>query len=266
MIGAALSYGLAPFENNVPLAAHSLSGSLFAGLLPADVGFTQMAALAAALFLGLHLLLNLATTTVRTERRRRRRRTLVVLLSEPVPNRPGTRVLDHPAPVAYFLPGVRTVTVLSEGLLRLLDSGQLEAVLAHERAHLRQFHHLVLLAFKAWRAVLPWFPIANRAEQAVALLVEMLADDEARREVDGLTLAGAIALVGTSWSADGTAGDFEATSTTDATAVGARISRLLTPQPPLAPQHRLLVGAVTVALVAVPATLMLQMPLMLQML
>jgi Zn-dependent protease with chaperone function len=259
MIGAAMSYGLTSFGNSLPRAAQTLSGNLFSGPLPADVGFTQIAALAAALFLGLHLLLNLLTTAVRTERQRRHHHTLVTLLSEPVPDHPGTRVLDHPAPVAYCLPGVRTVTVLSEGLIRLLDAGQLEAVLAHERTHLRQFHHLVLLAFKAWRGALPWFPIANRAEQAVALLVEMLADDEARREVDGPTLAGAIALVGTSWSADGTAGDFETAPATDATAVGARISRLLTPKPALAGRQRLLVGFSTIALVAVPATLMLQM-------
>jgi len=259
MIGAALSYGLTPFENSLPEAVRSFNGVLFTGPLPANVGFTQVAALAAALFLGIHLLLNLATTAVRTERHRRRHHTLVALLSEPVPNRPGTRVLDHPAPVAYCLPGVRTVTVLSEGLLNLLDTGQLEAVLAHERTHLRQFHHLVLLAFKAWRSALPWFPIANRAERAVALLVEMLADDEARREVDGPTLAGAIALVGTSWSADGPPGDGGESTAPDATAVGARISRLLTPHPPLSFQRRLLVAAATLALVAVPATLMTQM-------
>lgn len=259
MIGAALSYGLTPFENSLSEAVRSLNGVLFTGPLPADVGFTQVTALAAALFLGGHLLLNLATTAVRTERHRRRHHTLVALLSEPVPNRPGTRVLDHPAPVAYCLPGVRMVTVLSEGLLRLLNTGQLEAVLAHERTHLRQFHHLVLLAFKAWRSALPWFPIANRAERAVALLVEMLADDEARREVDGPTLAAAIALVGTSWGIDGTPGEGGDSAAPDATAVGARISRLLTPRPPLVFQRRLLVAAATLTLVAVPATLMMQM-------
>lgn len=259
MIGAALSYGLTPFDNSLAVAVDSLSGRLVRGPLPPDVGFSQVAALAAALFLALHLLLNLATTAVRTERHRRRHHMLVALLSEPVPNHPGTRVLDHPAPAAYCLPGVRTVTVLSEGLLRLLDTEQLEAVLAHERTHLRQFHHLVLLAFRAWRSALPWFPIANRAEQAVALLVEMLADDEARHRVNGPTLAGAIALVGTSWSAEGTGESFEAPTSVDPAAVGARISRLLTPQPGLGLRQRGIVLITTVALVGVPAILMLQM-------
>ena len=108
-------------------------------------------------------------------------------------------MLDHATPVAYCLPGMHTVTVLSEGLVELLDRDQLDAVLAHERTHLRQHHHLVLLAFTAWHSALPWFPIANRAERAVALLVEMLADDTARREVDAETLATAIALVGSAW-------------------------------------------------------------------
>ncbi|MET0976171.1 MAG: M56 family metallopeptidase [Leifsonia sp.] len=107
-----------------------------------------------------------------------------------------------------------------------------DAVLAHERTHLRQHHHLVLLAFKAWHSALPWFPIANRAENAVALLVEMLADDNARREVDGETLATAIALVGSAWggvrpegSAPGPEGSRIAGD--PPSAVGARISRLL---------------------------------------
>ncbi|MBN9003796.1 MAG: hypothetical protein J0H40_00155, partial [Rhizobiales bacterium] len=58
---------------------------------------------------------------------------------------------------------------------------ELDAVVAHERAHLRQKHHLLLDAFRSWKRSLPWFPIATRAQDAVALLLEMRADDTARR-------------------------------------------------------------------------------------
>jgi hypothetical protein len=129
-------------------------------------------------------------------------------------------------------------------------------VLAHERAHLRQYHHVVLLAFKAWNIALPWFPIANRAEKAVALLVEMLADDDARREVDDESLATAIAIVGSPWrdgelSALPVASD-EIVPEADPETLGARVSRLISPPGPLPRAARALVLAAGVALVAAP--------------
>ena len=114
---------------------------------------------------------------------------LLRLLSSPLPDAPSTRIIDHPAPAAYCLPGARSVTVLSEGLIALLCPEQLDAVIAHEQAHLRQKHHLLLEAFRSWKRALPWFPIATRAQDAVALLVEMLADDTARRSSGDPVLA-----------------------------------------------------------------------------
>ena len=70
------------------------------------------------------------------------------------------------APVAYCLPGpLRSITVFSAGLLELLEPDELEAVVAHERAHVEQRHDIVLIAFRAWYASLPWFPIAYRAQR-----------------------------------------------------------------------------------------------------
>ena len=150
----------------------------------------------AAVLLALHLLLNLGLTTLGAMRQRRRHLQLVELLSTPMPDRPGTRLIENEAPVAYCLPGApRSVTVLSDGLLRLLTEDELAAVVAHERAHVTQHHHIVLIAFKAWRTALPWFPIASRAEDAVALLVELLADDDARQVVSDDVLASAVTAV-----------------------------------------------------------------------
>jgi len=69
-------------------------------------------------------------------------------------------------------------------------------VIAHERGHVEQRHDLLQLAFRAWRSALPWFPVAACAEAEVAALVEMLADDRARREVRDGALARAILSVG----------------------------------------------------------------------
>ncbi|MET0974737.1 MAG: M56 family peptidase, partial [Leifsonia sp.] len=126
MIGALLLFGLAPFGDAPLTGLGALASGILVGPLPASVGAAHVIALGAAAILGAHLLLNLASTAVRTERQRRRHHALVDLLSSPIPDRPGTRVLDHAAPVAYCLPGVHTITVLSEGLVELLDREQLD--------------------------------------------------------------------------------------------------------------------------------------------
>lgn len=160
-----------------------------------------------ALALAVYLLAHLAAAIVSFERQRRRHLSLLELLSVPDPDHARTRVLDGAAPVAYCLPrGVGSVTVLSRGLLDTLEQDELAAVMAHERAHVEQRHEVLLVAFKAWRRALPWFPIAARAESEVAALIEMLADDVARRmlaeEVDAPddVLARAILRVASSGS------------------------------------------------------------------
>lgn len=90
------------------------------------------------------------------------------------------------------------MTVLSAGLLSLLDEDELRGVIEHERAHATQRHHIVLMLFRAWKSSLPWFPIAHRAHHEVGLLIEMLTDDRARRSVDKRSIARAIALVSVS--------------------------------------------------------------------
>jgi len=150
----------------------------------------------AALGFALHLLGHLAATVVSVARQRRRHHALLELLSSPHPTRARTRVLDDGAPVAYCLPhGIGSLTVLSRGLLESLGPAELAAVIAHERAHVEQRHDLLLVAFRAWRSALPWFPIAARAEQEVTVLVELLADDRARREAPDAVLARAILAV-----------------------------------------------------------------------
>ena len=153
-------------------------------------------AFGAALALAGYLLGHLVATVVIVTRQRRRHHALLDLLTSPHPTRAQTRVLDDSAPVAYCLPrGVGSLTVLSQGLLDRLSPAELSAVIAHERAHVEQRHDLLLLAFRAWRSALPWFPIAVRAESEVAVLVEILADDRARRTASDEVLARAILAV-----------------------------------------------------------------------
>ena len=263
MIGALLTGGLIPFGDSLLTALDAFRRHTFAGSLPADANFLEMFALSGAVLLAVHLVLNLAMTVVRTERQRRRHLQLVRLLSEPMPDRPGMRLIDHEAPVAYCLPGsARSVTVLSAGLVELLDERELRAVIAHERAHVSQRHHLVLVAFRAWRSALPWFPIATRARDAVGVLVEMLADDRARHEVPDDVLAGTVARVALSGGeTPDAAGRAAASSLGDATgadsaSVQLRVDRLSAGGGSLPIAWRAVVVVLAAALVLVPPLLL----------
>jgi Zn-dependent protease with chaperone function len=196
MIGAMLVWGLEPLGDNLLSAAGGLWLILAEGRPAETLGVVHVFALSAATLLGAHLVFTLMLTYVRIQRQRRRHRDMLRLLSSPAHGSPATLVINHPAPVAYCLPGgSRSVTVLSDGLLELLSQEELDAVLIHENAHLQQRHHLLLWAFAAWRAALPWLPTTRLAQAAVTELIEMLADDQALRRVDEAALVRAIAVV-----------------------------------------------------------------------
>ena len=245
MIGALLTFGLAPFGTDLLSAVVNL----VTGGVQRIESANAIALCGAALLAG-HLLLNLVTTIVRAERQRRRHAQLVTLLSSPLDG--GTRLIDSPAPVAYCLPGaLSTVTVVSAGLIDLLDDDEMRAVIEHEKAHATQRHDIVLVLFRAWYASLPWFPIAFRAQREVGMLIEMLADDRARRVVDDTVLARAIALVG-SGRAEPT-GEWDGSAT--AREASSRIVRLAAvPLPRIAESG---IVAIAVLLLAIPTILLL---------
>lgn len=259
MIGSLLLYGLQPFGTELWRRAFAAFATIFAGPLPPGVSLLTAFALSAAVLLTAHLVLNLALTSVRSRHQRHRHRELLSLLSSPLPNAPRTRVIDHPAPAAYCLPGARSVTVLSEGMIELLTPQQLEAVVAHERAHLRQKHHLLLDAFRSWKRALPWFPIATRAQDAVALLVEMLADDYARQLVGDDVLATAIELVDSTGSAGAALGAPKDARTPEQRrkAITARVERLTGRRSSVGVALRVGVIAVAAALIVIPPVLIL---------
>jgi len=259
MIGSLLLAGLQPFGDDLWSRIAGAASTLFTGPLPSGVSLLNAFLLSAAVLLTAHLLLNLALTSVRSRRQRHQHMELLRLLSSPLPDVPSTRVIDHPAPAAYCLPGARSVTVLSEGMIALLSPEELDAVIAHERTHLRQKHHLLLDAFRSWKRALPWFPIATRAQDAVALLLEMLADDTARRSSGDPVLAGAIRIVdetGTAGSALGAPKD-RRTPEQRRDALLAREARLTAGRRTVGPALRLTIAVVTVLLVVVPPVLVL---------
>ena len=216
LLGAGLTCGLAPLGDSLPTAVlTSVDGNW------GRLGAWQLIALAATAALAARLLGVLGLATVRTTIARRRHRNLLDLLATPWPAMPGARVLAHPLPVAYCLPGVRSRLVLSQGILTALARPELAAVLAHERTHLRERHDLVVLPFVAWGATAPWVPGMVRAQAAVAALVEMRADDVASAQVGRLAVADALRRVGNS----GTPNDDRTVASFSAATAG-RLTRL----------------------------------------
>jgi Zn-dependent protease with chaperone function len=184
---------------------------------------------------------------------RRRHRTLLRLLAHGDPKVPGALVVDHPAAAAYCVPGLRSKIVVSAGTLNLLDQAELAAVLAHERAHVRARHDLVLLPFGALVRAFPRSRLVARAHVTVALLVEMLADDRALRQRPARELATALLRVGAFGACPAPSGALAAADGEVAT----RVARLLEPPPHLPVPAQALICCAAAMLVAIPVALLL---------
>jgi Zn-dependent protease with chaperone function len=160
----------------------------------------------------------------------------------------GAVVLDGEAPACYCLPRGRHRVVISAGALSRLSPGQLQAVLAHERAHLRGHHHRMLAAAAALARAFPAIPLLARAPGELAVLAEMTADDAAARRHDPADLAAAlVTLAGV--------GRHSAALAAGGPAAIARIQRLLAP--PLRPRlpARVTRLAAGLAALAIPAAI-----------
>lgn len=147
------------------------------------------------------LLWGVVVVSRQTAQRRARHRRSVDLLAtvapagalEPGVDASGVRVLAEAMPMAYCLPGVRgSRLVVSTGTLEQLERSELAAVLAHERAHLRARHDVVLDWFASVHRAFPLLVRSDVALDECRLLVEMLADDAARREVGSVPVARAL--------------------------------------------------------------------------
>ena len=248
LVGCGIAYGLSPLGDTLPAAVGTLVREWNLGLWPERFGALHGIAVVASTCVGARLLWVLGTTYLRTVRARRRHRDLLDVLATPWPDSPGTRVLDHPQPVAYCLPGRGSRLVVSAGVLEALEPEEVWAVLAHERSHLRERHDLVVLPFVAWGATAPFVRGMVCAQVAVAELIEMRADDVAACKAEPHELVGALKTVG------GSAPAAALSSFTDA--LDARIERISAHPQPLPWIARAVVRLTAVALIAGPPVLL----------
>lgn len=180
-------------------------------------------------------------TSARAERARHRRMLAVLGAA---PDTSGISIVDDERPAAYCLPGRAHRIVLTSAALAKLGPEELAAVVAHERAHVRGRHHLVVAFAEALAAAFPRIRLFSAAKTQTERLVELAADDAACASTDQFTLAGALLSMagpGAPAVALGAGGD-----------VADRVRRLITGRRPL-PRAAVWFGAVAVlAMLVVP--------------
>lgn len=138
----------------------------------------------------------------------------------------GLRILPHPTVTAYCLPGRRARVVLTDGTVESLTPAELDAVLQHERAHLRYRHDLILEFFTVVHSSLPAVMRAHAGLTEVRLLLELSADRFALRTHRPRELG--VALVALAQARDPGVG---MAAGGDPGAAGARIAELRRPGP-----------------------------------
>jgi Zn-dependent protease with chaperone function len=211
------------------------------GATVAGLGLTMAGAVAARIALT-------ATTHLRTAGRQALRHAQTArLVGHPEPAL-GAVLVEHSQPAAYCVAGRQPTVILTTAAVQALDADQLDAVLAHERAHLAGRHHRLLALARIGREVFPFLPLMRDAEQQVARLVELHADDAATRARDPRLLATALVVLAT---AAGPAPALAAGATDSVQ----RIHRLLGPSEPLGRARRQLLRAAAAALAVAPVLL-----------
>jgi Zn-dependent protease with chaperone function len=160
----------------------------------------------------------------------------------------GAVVVEHREPIAYCVGGRHPTVILSTGAVSALDSAQLAAVLAHERAHLTSRHHQLLALARIGRLVVPFLPLMRDADAQVTRLIEMHADDAAARNHNPRSLATALVVLATG------ANPHQALAAAATDSVQ-RVHRLLRPAEPLGPLPRQLLRVAAASLALAPVVL-----------
>ena len=97
-------------------------------------------------------------------------------------------------PVSFAIQDKKTIVVMSESLLPLLKKDELEAVMAHELAHIKNSDTSLKAMITAYRTALPLDPIVRLVEAAFHREREIMAD-EAAVKTTGKPLSLASALL-----------------------------------------------------------------------
>ncbi|WP_205324192.1 M56 family metallopeptidase [Glycomyces sp. YM15] len=119
------------------------------------------------------------------------------LASAPLDRALNAVVVESARPAAYCIPGRGGLVAVTSGALALLDRPELDAVLAHERAHLAGRHHLLVALAQTGKRAFGPLPLFARLPERIGHLVELAADDAAVRSASRATLARSLLSVAT---------------------------------------------------------------------
>jgi beta-lactamase regulating signal transducer with metallopeptidase domain len=183
---------IAPTANNRRRAVTDFSAGREASHSIGSLPSNGIPVLIAAIVVGTLVIGAFVLRAVGLMRSAARHRALLDLTAVEIAEAPGTIVLEHPRAVAYSVAGLRPRIVVSRGTVEALSESELSAVLAHERAHLRARHDLVLFPFRCFTSVVPRSRVLATVRDEVWALVEMAADDRAMRQCGSQVLAQAI--------------------------------------------------------------------------
>lgn len=112
-------------------------------------------------------------------------------------------ITADPEPLAFAVPGRRPSVAVSAGLLRRLQPGELDVVVAHERSHLAHGHHRFVLVAELGIAFAPWL---TPCVDVLRFDLERWADEDAAAAVgDRRLVARTIARVALDETRPGTA-------------------------------------------------------------
>ncbi len=105
------------------------------------------------------------------------------------------RILDIPFPYSAQIGFWQPQLVVSQGLLNLLDTEHIDAVIAHEKAHANYWDTFWFFWLGWMRSFTLWLPNTETLWQELLLLREMRADRQAAQYVDPLLLAESLLIV-----------------------------------------------------------------------
>ena len=164
-----------------------------------------------------------------------------------IDHRLGALVVDADTAAAYCVPGRSQHIVLTTGAIAALDEQELQAVVAHERAHLRERHSLVVAAAQGLAKAVP-LPLLRTAASEMTRLVELAADDAAAAATDDAAVAGALVRL------SGMHAPRAALAAAGSDGL-ARVTRLLDRPQPAHPMHRVALVSALALLALTPALL-----------
>ncbi len=164
-------------------------------------------------------------------------------------------LVESSARDAYCLPGTAFGIAVSRGALAALGPREVDAVLAHENAHLRGHHHLLVGWVRLLASAFPRVPLLRAAGRHVPVLVEWCADDTASLRVGMEPLVHALGALATRESPE------QHTLAASGACAVQRVRRLLGGQPRASFRRRLLTGATVVA-ITVPSVVCVTLGLM----